>query len=209
MYSIRLAFACLLLVFVVSSAYKYEVDQCMGDDIKNHRTICCSDMEMPVMGGIDVVNLFFQEPDTMPIMGDDSIAVYLPTSTGFYKFLFSSESNRDLFIQDPWHYAPTWGGYCAYGIALEDKAYDPTYVEKLGPFIDLSQWTVYNDRLYFFGGAGPKMKFLAAGDEVLELGNTNWGSYYDGEIFDGHFDTNCFHRQTYEDLLAGKVTGDA
>jgi YHS domain-containing protein len=34
------------------------------------------------------------------------------------KWRFSSENNMKLFIEDPDKYAPRYGGYCAYGVAV-------------------------------------------------------------------------------------------
>jgi len=36
-----------------------------------------------------------------------------------YQFWFSTEENRNLFMADPWKYAPAWGGFCSWGIARE------------------------------------------------------------------------------------------
>jgi len=36
-------------------------------------------------------------------------------------YLFSSSANRDLFKADPKAYAPQYGGYCAFGVAMGKK----------------------------------------------------------------------------------------
>jgi YHS domain-containing protein len=36
------------------------------------------------------------------------------------KWKFSSEENKKLFMKNPEKYAPRYGGYCAYGVAVND-----------------------------------------------------------------------------------------
>ena len=38
-----------------------------------------------------------------------------------YPFFFSSTSNKEKFLANPWKYAPAYGGFCAFGIAYERK----------------------------------------------------------------------------------------
>ena len=53
------------------------------------------------------------------------------------KWLFSSESNRELFESDPLKYAPQYGGYCAYAVVGGNTV-----------SIDPEAWTIVDDRLY-------------------------------------------------------------
>jgi hypothetical protein len=53
-------------------------------------------------------------------------------------WLFSSRNNLESFKANPDRYAPRYGGYCAYGMAMGHKA--PTEVET---------WSIVNDKLYF------------------------------------------------------------
>jgi hypothetical protein len=170
------------------------VEQCTETALREVRTMCCSDEDKPVMGGVDFVALHSQTEGSPVTFGSEQYATYLPTNAGFWKFLFVSEENRNVFMQNPWKYAPAYGGYCGYGIAFEDKSFDPLYVNKLGPYVTLDAWTKYNDKLYFFGGAGPKEKFLAEAERGVELGDAHWSSFYKQDSPNtGHFDTNCFH----------------
>lgn len=52
-------------------------------------------------------------------------------------WLFSNEANRRRFEQDPEHYIPAFGGYCAYGVAQGYLA-----------GIDPTAWAIIDDRLY-------------------------------------------------------------
>uniref|UniRef100_A0A7S2V0M0 TLDc domain-containing protein n=1 Tax=Fibrocapsa japonica TaxID=94617 RepID=A0A7S2V0M0_9STRA len=188
--------------------YQFTIDQC-GDEYKEFRTLCCCDPEYAVLGGVDVVEMYNLYEFDLPKIGDEQYAAYLPTSSGFYRFLFINEENLETFKEDPWSYAPAWGGFCGYGVALEEKSYAADFVKTLGPFVDLSSWAIKGGRLYFFGGSGARLKFIVYGSHAVALGDENWGTYYDsGSHYDGHFNTNCFHRQTYEDLINGIVTGE-
>ncbi|MGQ0662175.1 MAG: YHS domain-containing (seleno)protein [Pseudomonadota bacterium] len=50
---------------------------------------------------------------------------------------FSSAANRDLFVADPDRYAPQYGGYCAFGVAMGMKSE-----------VDPQAWTIVNGKLY-------------------------------------------------------------
>lgn len=52
-----------------------------------------------------------------PTLGD---ARHIATHGGA-AYYFASESNRDAFEADPAKYAPQYGGYCAYGVAVGKK----------------------------------------------------------------------------------------
>jgi YHS domain-containing protein len=54
------------------------------------------------------------------------------------KYLFSTAANRDEFKANPQKYAPQYGGYCAYGVAI-GKKFD----------IDPSSWRIVDGKLYF------------------------------------------------------------
>jgi YHS domain-containing protein len=50
---------------------------------------------------------------------------------------FASAANRDRFAAEPEKYAPQYGGYCAYGVALGSA-----------PPIDPAAWSIVDGRLY-------------------------------------------------------------
>jgi YHS domain-containing protein len=54
------------------------------------------------------------------------------------KYLFATAANRDTFKAKPEKYAPQYGGYCAYGVAVAKK-FD----------IDPSSWRIVDGKLYF------------------------------------------------------------
>lgn len=53
------------------------------------------------------------------------------------KWKFASQDHLDKFKAEPAKYAPQYGGYCAYGIAVGN-------VVKIEP----DQWTIVDDKLY-------------------------------------------------------------
>jgi len=193
------------------TSISFSLEQCPRDltfyDSSNPRVDCCADPTFPVVGGIDVVELFSQPEDSMPNIGSPLFQYKLQTSTGVYTFRFISEENRRKFFEDPWKYAPAYGGFCACGIALEERFEDPDFKSKLGPYVDLSKWDILNGRLFFFSGPTPCNYFkseMITGS--VERGDTHWAAFYDGNLHDGVFNTNCFHRQAFEDMVNGVQT---
>jgi YHS domain-containing protein len=53
------------------------------------------------------------------------------------KWRFATEKHMDLFIENPEKYAPRYGGYCAFGVAV-------------GSLFDIQPeaWSIVDDRLY-------------------------------------------------------------
>ena len=82
------------------------------------------------------------------IKGYDTVAYFTMSKpvkgnkefTSTYKhatFYFSSAENRDLFNSDKTKYAPQYGGYCAMGVAMNQK-FD----------IDPDAWKIVDGKLY-------------------------------------------------------------
>jgi len=80
--------------------------------------------------GYDTVAYF---TDGKPVKGSDK---FVDEWMGA-KWKFASQDHLDKFKADPKKYAPQYGGYCAYGIAVGN-------VVKIEP----DQWTVVDDKLY-------------------------------------------------------------
>ena len=80
-------------------------------------------------------------------------------------------------------YVPSWGGFCAYGIADESwwtKA-------SLGPQADPQRWAIVDDRLFVFRGEKPRAQFLAD-ETAIEKGDVRWSAWFDSTAFN----TGCF-----------------
>ena len=94
-----------------------------------------------------------------PVKGDVNF-------TATYKgaiYRFSTESHRDIFKQEPTKYAPQYGGYCAFGVAMEKKFdTDPT------------AWKIIADKLYLNLNKDVQNKWKQDTNTYLEMSNTKW-----------------------------------
>ena len=76
---------------------------------------------------------------------------------------FVSEENRDLFAADPERYAPVYGGYCAYGVAVGNKVgFDP------------EAWTIFEDKLYLNLNKGIQKRWLKDIPGYIKKADANW-----------------------------------
>jgi len=171
------------------------------------KTECCTDQSLPVLGGVDFVDLASKSPGELPVLGSPKFATTFSTNYGKWPFYFISKKNKKQFEADPWKYAPAWGGFCACGVAREPKMHEESRIEHLGPEIDLSSWTRApgSTRPFFARSPTPLSRF--EGDpEAVENGDATWSMYWMGQLQDGVFNTNCFIHETYEDLTQGVRT---
>ncbi len=118
-------------------------------------------------GGFDkTINFAVNNRDGVAIHGYDPVAYFddleaVPGEPGIEtvwagtRWRFSSERNRARFLDDPRRYAPQYGGFEAYGVAL-GKAYD----------VDPTVFDVIDGKLY-----------LHRNDRVRELWQRNPGGY--------------------------------
>lgn len=83
-------------------------------------------------------------------------------------YRFSSESNRDLFKNDPAKFAPQYGGYCAFGVAM-DKKFDT----------DPTAWKIVANKLYLNLNKDVQNKWKQDTKKYLEMSDTNWYSIKD------------------------------
>lgn len=68
-----------------------------------------------------------------PVKGKDAFTTLWKGA----KWKFASQANLNLFKADPEKYAPQYGGYCAYGVAVDDLV-----------SIEPEQFTILNGKLY-------------------------------------------------------------
>lgn len=78
-------------------------------------------------------------------------------------WFFSSQTNLELFKANPEKYAPQYGGYCAYAIAIDS----------LVP-IDPTQFTVLNDKLYLNYSPRIQRRWEKNRDAYLADSERNW-----------------------------------
>ena len=110
----------------------------------------------------------------LAIQGYDSVSYFTkgaPTKgsdkyTSAYNgaiYQFASASNRDLFKANPGKYAPQYGGYCAMGVAMNQKFdTDPT------------AWHIRGDKLYLNLNKDVQKKWLTDVPGFLETSQVNW-----------------------------------
>ena len=78
-------------------------------------------------------------------------------------YQFSSAMNRDLFKASPSKYAPQYGGFCAMGVAMNQKFdTDPT------------AWHIRGDKLYLNLNKDVQKKWLTDVPGFLETAQGNW-----------------------------------
>jgi len=79
------------------------------------------------------------------------------------KYLFTTVNNRDIFRAEPKKYIPQYGGYCAYGVAVEKK-FD----------IDPSSWRIVNGKIYFNLNPMILEKWGADTEGYIRKSEKNW-----------------------------------
>jgi YHS domain-containing protein len=78
-------------------------------------------------------------------------------------YQFSTADNRDLFKAEPSKYAPQYGGYCAMGVAMNQKFdTDPT------------AWHIRGEKLFLNLNKNVQTKWLTDVPGYLETSQANW-----------------------------------
>ena len=108
------------------------------------------------LNGYDTVAFF---TDSKPVNGSPFITAEYQGATYF----FATEEHKKLFTANPAKYAPQFGGFCAFGVALD----------KLFP-VDISTWQVRDGKLYLNLNADILKKFNADFPANAAKANTNW-----------------------------------
>ena len=108
------------------------------------------------INGYDPVAFF---TDAMPVNGSPFISA---THQGAVYF-FATGEHKKLFTLNPDKYAPQYGGFCAFGVALD----------ALFP-VDISTWQVRNGKLYFNLNPDILKKFNADFVGSVAKADNNW-----------------------------------
>lgn len=106
--------------------------------------------------GIDPV-AYFRE--NRPVKGAESL---IATHRGSV-FRFASTANRDAFIAMPERYAPQYGGFCAYAVALGYKA-----------SIDPEAFTIVDGKLYLNFNKPTEVLWRKDIPGYIRKGDANW-----------------------------------
>jgi len=108
------------------------------------------------INGYDAVAFF---KGSMAVKGADSLSYTYKDA----KWLFSTRENLDAFKANPEHFAPQYGGYCAYGTSQGHKA--PTEVDT---------WTIVDDKLYFNYNKKVKEVWTKDRQAFIEKADKQW-----------------------------------
>lgn len=110
------------------------------------------------LGGYDPVAFFTEKK---PVHGSPSIKAEHKGAT----YLFATEEDKALFVKAPDKYAPQFGGYCAYGVAV--GAVFP---------VDISTWQVRDGKLYLNLNPAILKEFNKDLDRNIAKAKANWPS---------------------------------
>ncbi len=111
------------------------------------------------VGGYDLVSYFQHKP----VKGNSDIYLKFKEAT----YLFSSESNKKLFIANPAKYLPSYGGYCAYAMGIDGSLVD----------IDPETYKLIDGKLYLFYNAyfnNTKTKWDKDENNLKAKADRNW-----------------------------------
>ena len=110
--------------------------------------------------GYDPVAYF---TDKAPVKGNKSLRYNFKGAD----WVFASEENRQLFIDDPEKYAPQYGGWCAYAMGRG-------YFAKTDP----DAWTIEDGKLYLNYSLSIREKWLKDVPGYIAKGDANWAGFY-------------------------------
>ena len=108
------------------------------------------------VSGYDTVAFF---TDSQAVNGSPFITAEHQGATYF----FASEEHKKLFTENPEKYVPQFGGFCAFGVAIN----------KLLP-VDISTWQVRDGKLYLNLNSDILKKFNADFADNVVKADKNW-----------------------------------
>ena len=108
------------------------------------------------VGGFDAVGYF---TEGKPVKGDKSFSLQHDGA----QWHFASAANRDRFAAAPQHYAPQYGGYCAWAVAQG-------YTASGNP----QNWKVVGDKLYLNYDSEVQKKWEQNIPGFIAKANQNW-----------------------------------
>jgi len=145
----RWASALLLLTLIGCAATPGKVSQ----------TQSVSTIDAPkgfAVDGYDPVAYF---TDQRPVRGSEAYTLHWQGA----RWKFSSAEHRTQFVADPSHYAPQYGGYCAFAVANGTTAHGSPH-----------QWAIVNDRLYLNNNALAKALWDRDRPGNIRAADVNW-----------------------------------
>lgn len=110
----------------------------------------------PALSGYDPVAYF---DEGRPVRGSG----YHTADFKGVTYLFASESHQKKFLANPGRYAPQYGGYCAYGVAVGKKFHS-----------DPHAWKIVNGKLYLNLDRDIQKKWNQDIRGYIAKAETNW-----------------------------------
>ncbi|MEZ9776576.1 YHS domain-containing (seleno)protein [Vibrio sp. 10N.261.54.A5] len=125
-------------------------------------SLMAADLDMSV----DSNNLAIKGYDPVAYFANEGPVKGTSEFTATYKnanYNFASSENRDEFRANPEAYAPQYGGYCAFGVAMGKKfETDPL------------AWKVEDGKLYLNLDKSVQKRWLENTQEFIQDANSNW-----------------------------------
>lgn len=110
------------------------------------------------VGGYDPVSYF---TESKPVRGNGRYTAEYQGVT----YLFSSGQNKKTFGKEPRKYLPAFGGYCAYGVAIEKKFWG-----------DPEVWEIVDGTLYLNLDKGIQQEWDKDKPGYITKANSNWNT---------------------------------
>ena len=111
------------------------------------------------LGGYDAVSYFIE---SKAVKGSKTYSVEWKDAT----WLFSSNTNRQVFVASPEAFAPQYGGYCSNQMSLGNLS-----------DIDTDVWRIIDDKLYLFGHDEGRVRWASETDQRISDADQHWRSY--------------------------------
>lgn len=115
-----------------------------------------TEISAPVMGGYDPVAYF---EVGKPVRGNG----YQTATYNGGTYLFATKEHKEAFNANPEKYAPQYGGYCAYGVAVGKKFYS-----------DPNRWKIVDGKLYLNLDKKIQNKWNQDVRGYIAKASTNW-----------------------------------
>jgi len=156
------------------------VDPCEGE--ASMRGQCCTDPGYPVLGGVDLVGI---KNNGQAGLGTSRYAVKVQRGPSTYEFWFTSEQNKQMFLNDEVGYIPEFGGF---DFSKYCGTPGSTMSDLISNTVGLSNVQSYGGSLFFL--ASPHEDSSAAFGN-LPACQQRWASFF-GSSNSGVFNTQCY-----------------
>ena len=108
-------------------------------------------------------------------------------------YRFANEEHRKLFLADPEHYVPQFGGFCSNGMV---------YAIPLGG--EPTNFKIIDNKLYLFGGARSKLYFEMEQEKNIKLAD----GYWESEVKDSNWRMQSWKRVWFSKVPHYKTNKD-